>query len=141
MLLESWDPHGPFFHQKCSVEHVWERVSCVCTCARVCGACPCVSAFLGGCRWTESLSRVLIPDGPHQWKANLLSGGRAVSCLLRSQSVPWSPLFVSALRTIPRSLRPNCCPGSSCFQRQRFPEAPAAGEESPVCSAAPLGLR
>lgn len=35
VLLESWDPHGPFSHQECSVERVWERVSCVCTCVHV----------------------------------------------------------------------------------------------------------
>ena len=141
----SWNPGAPT-GPSLTGSAQWSMCGSMCpVCARVCVcvcACLCVSAFSGGWGDRITLSRVLTLDGLHQWKANMLNGGRAISCLLDSPSIPWSsPLFVSVLRTSLRAPRPNRSPGSGCFQRQRFPEAPAAGEEPPVRSAASLSLR
>ena len=81
------------------MEHVWEHVSCVCTCVHVCVCMSVCVCFFGGLGDRITLSRVLTLDRLHQWKANMLNGGRAISCLLDSLSIPWSPFFVSALRT------------------------------------------
>lgn len=102
MQGRSWNPGAPT-GPSLTGSAQWSMCGSMCpVCARVCMcvcACLCVSAFSGGWGDRITLSRVLTLDRLHQWKANMLNGGRAISCLLDSLSIPWSPFFVSALRT------------------------------------------